>query len=379
MEKYKFLWEGGKIIQKQNKKIGYQIRSFCIQEINNNSQKNPNLFSKKELEDITKMNIELTQEKNLLSFNEQICSLNEYQQYLKSFFEKIDNEDRYGIVSMITAYKFRLMAALYDVLSLWGPIDDETIKNKKYCEYKAVNITKALKKGKIPKRGGPKEHENKIDDLNKNKNINSNIVNDISSEFELYNKEININNTNNVNINFDDDILQNKNYNNENLIIELQNELKNVRAKNQELINENRALLEKINKLNIEKEEINSLKDRIKLLENEIIKKNEEIQNYKLNDNGNKNDNYITLINPGEKIFAVNFVSMGTQDIMNYNLVCKNTDLFVKLEERLYNDFPQFKECETYFEVKTNRIKRFKTLEENKIESNDIINMFIVE
>ena len=70
---------------------------------------------------------------------------------------------------------------------------------------------------------------------------------------------------------------------------------------------------------------------------------------------------------------------MGTQDIMNYNLVCKNTDLFVKLEERLYNDFPQFKECETYFEVKTNRIKRFKTLEENKIESNDIINMFIVE
>ena len=47
-----------------------------------------------------------------------------------------------------------------------------------------------------------------------------------------------------------------------------------VRAKNQELINENRALLEKINKLNIEKEEINSLKDRIKLLENEIIKKN---------------------------------------------------------------------------------------------------------
>ena len=49
---------------------------------------------------------------------------------------------------------------------------------------------------------------------------------------------------------------------------------------------------------------------------------------------------------------AINFVSMGLQGINNYNLICKNTDLFVRLEERLYGDFPQFKEYDTYFEVK---------------------------
>ena len=68
---------------------------------------------------------------------------------------------------------------------------------------------------------------------------------------------------------------------------------------------------------------------------------------------------------------------MGNQDIVHYSLVCKNTDLFVKLEERLYNEFPQFKNFETYFEVRTRRIKRFKTLDENKIKNKDLINVFI--
>ena len=92
------------------------------------------------------------------------------------------------------------------------------------------------------------------------------------------------------------------------------------------------------------------------------------------------NDKYeITYINPGEKIMAVNFVSMGKQGISNYNLICKNTDLFARLEERLYSDFPEFKEYETYFEVKTRRIKRFKTLKENNINTNDVINLFIID
>ena len=70
---------------------------------------------------------------------------------------------------------------------------------------------------------------------------------------------------------------------------------------------------------------------------------------------------------------------MGVNDIGYYNLVCKNTDLFVRLEERLYEDYPQFKEYETYFEIKTRRIKRFKTLQENNIKTKDVINVFIID
>ena len=99
-----------------------------------------------------------------------------------------------------------------------------------------------------------------------------------------------------------------------------------------------------------------------------LLSQNNNIINYK-----------ITSIKPGEEILAVNFVSNGRQDIGHYNLICKNTDLFVRLEERLYNDFPDFKNYETYFEINTRRIKRFKTMDENHIKSNDIINIFRIE
>ena len=121
------------------------------------------------------------------------------------------------------------------------------------------------------------------------------------------------------------------------------------------------------------------MKNKIKKLENELNKKNNEIQRLLLKNNNIQNNYEITSIMPGEKIISINFVSMGNQDIGPYSLVCKNVDLFVRLEERLYEDFPQFKEYEIYFEVNGKRIKRFKTLEQNNIKTNDIINIFTID
>ena len=162
-------------------------------------------------------------------------------------------------------------------------------------------------------------------------------------------------------------------------IEELKKQLNDEKNKNKQLIKEINNLKEKINKLNKDINKIQEYKDKIKLLENDLIKKNNEIQQL-LNKNNNIKDNYeITSINSGEKIMGINFVSMGNQDIRPYNLVCKNNDLFIRLEERLYEDFPKFKEYETYFEVNGKRIKRFKTLEQNNIKTNDIINIFTID
>ncbi len=119
------------------------------------------------------------------------------------------------------------------------------------------------------------------------------------------------------------------------------------------------------------------LKDKIKSLENDLIKKNTEIQQLLKKNNNIQNNYEITSIKPGEKILGINFVSMDNDKIGPYSLVCKNVDLFVSLEERLYKDFPQFKEYDTYFEVNGKRIKRFKTLKENNIKTNDVVNIFI--
>ena len=105
--------------------------------------------------------------------------------------------------------------------------------------------------------------------------------------------------------------------------------------------------------------------------------KNNEIQKLL---SQNKKDYYdISSIRPNDKIITVNFASIGNSEIGRYSLICKYRDLFVKLEERLYNDFPKFKEYETFFEVNGKRLRRFKTLEQNKIKNNDIINIFIFE
>ena len=138
---------------------------------------------------------------------------------------------------------------------------------------------------------------------------------------------------------------------------------------------ENKDLKKKLEK------EINKLKENIlDNKNNELNSKNIEIQNYiqEISDL-KENKNQITSIKPGEKIFPVLFMTQGNNDIFNYAMTCKNTELFVRLEERLYADFPEYKKLETIFMVDARRILRFQTLDENKIKRNDIISLFVVD
>ena len=157
-------------------------------------------------------------------------------------------------------------------------------------------------------------------------------------------------------------------------IKDLKRQLKEEKDKNLKLINENNILKNTIDNLNKKLEQIKGIKQN---LENDLAQKDIEIQKLR----SQKSNDYfdISSLKSNDKIIGVNFVSMGINDIGHYSLVCKTRDLFVNLEERLYNDFPQFKNYETYFEVNGKRIKRFQTLEQNKIKNKDIINVFIIE
>ena len=178
-------------------------------------------------------------------------------------------------------------------------------------------------------------------------------------------------------------------------INELEKKLNEEKEKNQIIINENNNLTKKINELKIELNQIEDLKQTINKLNielNQLKESNLKLENYirqnninilNISSQQNNKDVYYDLnslnLNPNDKIISVNFVSMGNNDIGHYSLVCKYKDLFVKLEERLYNDFQQFTNYETYFEANGRRVKRFKTLEQNNIKNNDIINIFIIE
>ena len=146
-------------------------------------------------------------------------------------------------------------------------------------------------------------------------------------------------------------------------INELKRQLKEEKEKNQILINENINLKNIINQLNIELNNIKGIKEK---LQHNLTQKNKINEHYDL-----------SSMNEDDKIIAVNFVSMERNDIGHFNLICKKRDLFVRLEERLYENFPQYKEFDIYFLVDGRRIKRFKTMEQNNINNNDIINLFI--
>ena len=152
--------------------------------------------------------------------------------------------------------------------------------------------------------------------------------------------------------------------------------------------NNNKMLHEIINKLKKENKEIKKnseneiekLKQTIKKLEKEINDKNNEIQDYILEiKNLNEKNNQIIKNETKELNFKLFFNTQENQDIQNYEISCNNTDLFVRLEEKLYNEFPKYRNYQTYFRNNSNLIFRFKTLEENQIQNNDKIVLFIDE
>jgi len=72
-------------------------------------------------------------------------------------------------------------------------------------------------------------------------------------------------------------------------------------------------------------------------------------------------------------------MTQGNQDIVNYSMACRTTDLFADLEERLYQDSPNYRNVDKVFMVNANRISRNKTIEQNNIKNNDIISLFPIE
>ena len=111
---------------------------------------------------------------------------------------------------------------------------------------------------------------------------------------------------------------------------------------------------------NIIKDKDNSNKDIIiKELNKEIDKLKEKLSRYPFE------------LSKGEKLISVIFTSSDQN--MFYSIICKNTQKFTELEEKLYNDYPEYSKSNNYFIINGNRVNKNKSLDENKIRNSDII------
>lgn len=114
----------------------------------------------------------------------------------------------------------------------------------------------------------------------------------------------------------------------------------------------------------------------------QICKIYNRIDNSKLNFNFgagiNENDDLerynLSKLNPNA-LMTVIFISDDQK--VHYSLICKQSDKFKDIEERLYKVYPEFAKTNNYFLVHGNTINKSKTLEDNKIKNSNIVTLYV--
>ena len=91
----------------------------------------------------------------------------------------------------------------------------------------------------------------------------------------------------------------------------------------------------------------------------------------KIRDLEEKIKRYPFILEKNEKIMSIIFSSINEK--VNFSMVCKNTDTIHKLEEKLYEEYPNLSESENYFLCKGKLLNKFQSFETNHIKNGDII------
>jgi predicted RNase H-like nuclease (RuvC/YqgF family) len=132
----------------------------------------------------------------------------------------------------------------------------------------------------------------------------------------------------------------------------LEKELKIEREKNYNISNKENTSNEDLNKI-------------IKLYD-EISENQKEIKNLK-----GKLERFPFELCENEKIMSV-IISTEDKTIL-YSVIAKNTDKFLRVEEKFYDAFPEFGKVENSFYINENKINKYQTLEENAIKNSELI------
>ena len=134
--------------------------------------------------------------------------------------------------------------------------------------------------------------------------------------------------------------------------------------KTEETLNSQSIISKAKQDINIYISEISKLKNQIDSLQNIIAEKEKEINKYK----------HIVQTNDSDKSFygrkdmiALNFTSVDGK--ISYAIPCTREDLFVDVEKKLYNEYPEYRDTNNYFLSQGKVILRFKSIEENNIKN----------
>ena len=125
---------------------------------------------------------------------------------------------------------------------------------------------------------------------------------------------------------------------------------------NKIIAEQNSTIKELQNKLNAYSNIVNNFINEI----NNISQKDVKLNNLKSQLNNN-NSNNVNL----DDIVCVNFISSDKK--VHYAISCMKTNTFAEIEEKLYKQYPQYRETNNNFMANGKQVIRFKTIEENNI------------
>ena len=142
---------------------------------------------------------------------------------------------------------------------------------------------------------------------------------------------------------------------------------------NEELKLKDDTINKYINQINDLNKKLLDYEKNIKELNLQIKDKIDELNRIK---NKIDNDEFKEIL-PEEKIISILFMSFDYKHYFSFP--CKDSTLFVKMEEKFYEEFPEYKETDNYFLVNGNKVKRFKTLKENNIKNGHPVILYKVD
>ena len=121
---------------------------------------------------------------------------------------------------------------------------------------------------------------------------------------------------------------------------------------------------------------INNLQFSIQSYQNIINQKENELNNLKMqlqNIHSQNKGNYVNM----NKIMSVNFISMDQK--IHFSVPCIDSDTFAEVEEKLYKEFPEYRETNNNFIANGEPVLRFKTISQNKIGNGLPVTMILPE
>ena len=154
----------------------------------------------------------------------------------------------------------------------------------------------------------------------------------------------------------------NNNMNNQNI--------SNQKSKDNEIMELKNKLIKANKIIEQQKSTINELQNKLNTninnYQNIINQKDLELNNLRMQLNNMKNNiqsNKVTI--DLNDMMTVNFISMD--QTVHFAIPCLKTNTFAEIEEKLYEQFPEYRETNNSFLVHGSQVLRFKTIAENKI------------